>query len=329
MTWVLPEILIPLLLALGLGVLIGWLLWRWRRRSIHASEWNQLARNSSQAQADVAATRAAYEEANNERSILAKQVASLTEDLEAARAGELAAADQSDSLSADLEISRHEFMQATTRAASLETELVAATGSSAESELLEKETARLRDELEQAVEGGNRELEAALAAARTELDISQSRIADFDARLSITTADLAAAHARVGELEALISDGVAAETEHIGQQTGALAAASTADEDVGISVAEHVDDLKVIRGIGPRMEELLTTLGITSWEQLAELDAAGVSRVDDALSEFPGRIERDQWVDQARELLSQFPDVDKRPTRDTFRNRSNDEDPFN
>ena len=84
---------------------------------------------------------------------------------------------------------------------------------------------------------------------------------------------------------------------------------------LGTASARHVDDLKAIRGIGPRMEELLNSFGITSWEQLAELDESGVAAVDDALQGFPGRIERDEWVAQANGLVREFPDRTNRATR--------------
>jgi len=402
MTWVLFEIVIPLLVAIGLGVIIGWLLWKWRRRSIHASEWNQLTTNANQAQADVAATRAAYEEANNERAMIASQLSLVTNDLEAARESESSAILRSDGLAADLVITQHELSQATEENESIQAELLAASSSAAKRDKLEanlgtlrdkgdQETAQLREELEsaalrrshleQAVEerehelkrtlgelneltrrtetlsgevessvtaaalATNRiddaeakagELEAALAAARTELDVSQSRIADFDARLATSAADLDAAQARVDELEARSHEEATAGTEVIGQlrvelaerdrRITALEAASTAvvtdASTIAMSTAEHIDDLKVIRGIGPRMEELLTTLGITSWEQLAELDEAGIARVDNALREFPGRIERDGWVDQARDLVSEFPSIGDRPTHATFVDRT-------
>ena len=47
-----------------------------------------------------------------------------------------------------------------------------------------------------------------------------------------------------------------------------------------------------------------------------------VQTVDDALEEFPGRIERDEWVPQAKDLIQRFPDRADRPTRETFLNRS-------
>ena len=80
----------------------------------------------------------------------------------------------------------------------------------------------------------------------------------------------------------------------------------------GTPGAGHTDDLKVIKGIGPKMEELLNGFGITAWEQVAALKKDQVAKVGDALETFPGRIERDEWVAQAKDLVKRFPTVSKR-----------------
>jgi predicted flap endonuclease-1-like 5' DNA nuclease len=63
-----------------------------------------------------------------------------------------------------------------------------------------------------------------------------------------------------------------------------------------------VEDLKRIRGIGPSLERRLRDLGITSVTQIATLSAAEIERIDRQL-DFPGRIRRERWVEQARALL--------------------------
>jgi predicted flap endonuclease-1-like 5' DNA nuclease len=65
---------------------------------------------------------------------------------------------------------------------------------------------------------------------------------------------------------------------------------------------EPADDLKKIKGIGPRIAGLLEELGITRYRQIAELDAEAIARINDRLR-FRGRIEREQWVEQARRLV--------------------------
>ncbi len=89
----------------------------------------------------------------------------------------------------------------------------------------------------------------------------------------------------------------------------------------GTPGSKHRDDLKVVNGIGPVIEKSLNKFGIKSWEQLATLKVKEVKAIDEALN-FPGRIQREQWVQQAKALVRQFPDNKDRPTRRTFLNQA-------
>jgi predicted flap endonuclease-1-like 5' DNA nuclease len=62
------------------------------------------------------------------------------------------------------------------------------------------------------------------------------------------------------------------------------------------------DDLKLIVGIGPVLERMLQQLGITTYRQIALWTERDIDDFDAKLPEFPGRIRRDAWVTQAREL---------------------------
>ena len=64
------------------------------------------------------------------------------------------------------------------------------------------------------------------------------------------------------------------------------------------------DDLKKISGVGPVLEKKLHGLGITKFAQVAAFTAEDIAKVDDALS-FKGRIERDNWLEQAAELAKE------------------------
>lgn len=64
---------------------------------------------------------------------------------------------------------------------------------------------------------------------------------------------------------------------------------------------EGKDDLKKISGVGPVLEKKLNALGITTYEQIVNFSAEDIARVDEVLN-FKGRIERDNWVEQAKEL---------------------------
>jgi predicted flap endonuclease-1-like 5' DNA nuclease len=63
------------------------------------------------------------------------------------------------------------------------------------------------------------------------------------------------------------------------------------------------DDLKRIRGIGVLIENRLNAMGVVAYEQIANWTAADIDRVSQSL-DFKGRIERENWVEQARILAS-------------------------
>ncbi len=61
------------------------------------------------------------------------------------------------------------------------------------------------------------------------------------------------------------------------------------------------DDLKKISGVGPVLEKKLHAFGVTQFAQVAAFKKADIEKLDEALN-FKGRIERDDWVGQAKEL---------------------------
>lgn len=65
----------------------------------------------------------------------------------------------------------------------------------------------------------------------------------------------------------------------------------------------EVNDLKRIRGIGVLIEKKLNSLGITGYEQVANWTGADIDRISQLL-DFKGRIERENWIEQARILAS-------------------------
>ena len=61
------------------------------------------------------------------------------------------------------------------------------------------------------------------------------------------------------------------------------------------------DDLKKISGVGPKLEQTLNELGVWHYEQVANFSADDIAWVDERLR-FKGRIERDDWIGQAKAL---------------------------
>ncbi|SER54926.1 Predicted 5' DNA nuclease, flap endonuclease-1-like, helix-3-turn-helix (H3TH) domain [Tranquillimonas rosea] len=62
------------------------------------------------------------------------------------------------------------------------------------------------------------------------------------------------------------------------------------------------DDLKEIKGVGPKLEEMLHGMGLYHFDQIAAWGPAEVAWVDQNLEGFKGRVSRDDWVAQAKVL---------------------------
>ena len=73
---------------------------------------------------------------------------------------------------------------------------------------------------------------------------------------------------------------------------------------MGIDAPEGAaDDLTQIKGIGPKLSQTLNELGIYHFRQIAGWEDAEAQWVDDYLS-FKGRVEREQWIEQAQKFAS-------------------------
>ncbi|MFZ1815290.1 MAG: dipeptide ABC transporter ATP-binding protein [Rhizobiaceae bacterium] len=90
-----------------------------------------------------------------------------------------------------------------------------------------------------------------------------------------------------------------------GAASPAKASSASASQNGGKPAAmkkpARPDDLKLIAGVGPKLEKVLNGLGIYTFAQVAAWKKAERDWVDDYLK-FKGRIERDDWVKQAKAL---------------------------
>ncbi len=73
-------------------------------------------------------------------------------------------------------------------------------------------------------------------------------------------------------------------------------------ESFGYGDAEHKDNLTLIKGVGPYIEEKLNEIGIYNYDQIRKLKESDIRIITDLIDFFPGRIERDDWVGQADSL---------------------------
>ncbi|MEP5732504.1 MAG: NADH-quinone oxidoreductase subunit E [Sulfitobacter sp.] len=90
--------------------------------------------------------------------------------------------------------------------------------------------------------------------------------------------------------------------------------AAQADEGAGGAVKKPkmmkaprksgADDLKLIKGVGPKLENMLNDMGVFHFDQIAKWGEAEVAWADANLKGFKGRVSRDTWVEQAIKLAA-------------------------
>ena len=73
--------------------------------------------------------------------------------------------------------------------------------------------------------------------------------------------------------------------------------------NIGSATEADKDDLKKIKGVGPKLEGTLNSLGIYTFEQVSKMTETEYDLVDSLLTTFKGRAKRDDWADQAKQLM--------------------------
>ena len=90
----------------------------------------------------------------------------------------------------------------------------------------------------------------------------------------------------------------AAKTEEKAEKPAAKKEVAAANKTAG-----GEDDLSLLSGVGPVLEKKLREAGITTFRQIAELTPEQAKELDEKLN-LRGRIEREDWIEQARELMA-------------------------
>lgn len=67
---------------------------------------------------------------------------------------------------------------------------------------------------------------------------------------------------------------------------------------------QTADDLKKIKGVGPKMEGTLNQIGIYTFDQVSKMTKKEYDLLDSITGSFPGRAERDDWAGQAKNMKS-------------------------
>jgi NADH-quinone oxidoreductase subunit E len=100
-----------------------------------------------------------------------------------------------------------------------------------------------------------------------------------------------------------VSRNAPAQSSRAEPATPARSAAGPRPDAMGRPRAGGADDLKRIKGIGPKLEAALNALGVYHLDQVASWSAANVDWVDGQLA-LKGRITRERWVEQAKAIVT-------------------------
>ncbi len=328
------EIILLLLAAAVIGFLIAWILRRFLY-NVDLGEYEERVRSAQAerrvAEQELADVREQSEAAADEIVVIQARLAdmeseatALTADLGTARAAVTAKdgrIEQLESamtgLEADLATAESELGRGKETIEQLRADLAAADSLREEVErrgakIAELEVLVIEKESSDAPDAHVEELEITLAATQTELAEAQRRLTELEQQLATTVAPSVEPAPEAAEEPGSTEVAVAGEEPEAGTEAeiddatppakhAAVAmmaeiAARTAGDDDAVE-----DDLKRIRGIGPKLEQLLKSMGITSFRQIARFEAADIAVVTSALGAFPGRIERDDWISGAAE----------------------------
>ena len=118
-------------------------------------------------------------------------------------------------------------------------------------------------------------------------------------------------------LGAALAQGDAESGPKAGDKEAAKAAAEKTDKGAGAADIDRMDargrlaepqgepdDLKRIKGVGPKLEEKLHEAGIFHFWQVSALKPEQIADLEEEMS-FPGRIERDEWIAQANAFMNE------------------------
>jgi len=107
------------------------------------------------------------------------------------------------------------------------------------------------------------------------------------------------------ELEEAIEDAIEDAAEEAEETVvSADSAKSTLLASIGKATISDKEDLKKIKGVGPKLESVLNSIGIYTFAQVSKMTEKEYELVDSLLTTFKGRGKRDDWAKQAKNFLN-------------------------
>ena len=141
------------------------------------------------------------------------------------------------------------------------------------------------------------EVEAkATEEAKAQAEANRKAAVELKARVDEEAKSVQAARAKV-DADAEKVAKRAEELERIAKRAESIDFAT-----LGVASIGESDDLQSIKGVGPFIAEKLNALGIFTFQQVGNMTAEIEEQVNIAIEFFPGRIKRDEWARQAKEM---------------------------
>ena len=139
-------------------------------------------------------------------------------------------------------------------------------------------------------------------STRADLSSLSAKLDEVDAavrRVPRASVDLDPIDQRLRAIESALKDLSKAPVEISRSRTSPVKASSTETTALIEATFGMEDNLRLISGIGPKMERLLNANGVFYFWQIANWTDSDIELIDERLDTFKGRIGRDKWVSQA------------------------------
>lgn len=316
------EIIILMLVAAVIGFVIAWLYWRRRYRGLEA-EFAAFKANAQSVEADLRkqlnALQGQFDQSQSDLAVVTEQ----RDDLRMVRIKLDTLETKHENLRKEYETQEQNYSALLTRNAGLDSEnkamraeieaLKARITTLEELEGQNKKTQIVLNTKINRLEKENGSLEAALALCESK-DKGQVEIKDTPLKIvgpPVEVGEVAPTKKKTAKAEKAstvkktskaakvpkVKKSKTEVLEGVRSQKGAI------DFDlIGTAVEADKDDLKVIKGVGPFIEQKLNALGIYTFAQVSRFNDPLIKKITKILEAFPGRIKRDDWIGQAAEL---------------------------
>ena len=144
------------------------------------------------------------------------------------------------------------------------------------------------------------------AGAAMAAEPEQASAAEAEAEVETEAAETPAADAPANTGAVTPAEPAADPVPASAEPAAPVAAAGEGVKPKGLNAPRDsgADDLKRIKGVGPKLEVMLNEMGYYHFDQIAAWSADEVAWVDQNLKGFKGRVSRDSWVDQASKLAT-------------------------